>query len=351
VGAPNLISPNFTWEKVQTTNFGLDYTLLKDRLSGSFDYFITYTKNMLVASQQLPAVLGTTAPPSNSADLRTKGWELSVTWKDKMLHNQLFYSVTLGLSDNSSTITRYSGNPTNNLNDHYPGEKIGNIWGYQTEGFYQTDAEAAAVNNSALAGYTWLAGDIKYADLNHDGKIDYGANTLSDHGDKKIIGNSTPRYKFGLGLNLGYKGFDFAAFVQGVLKADYNPGGSVFFAFPYDEYGIPYKYAMNYWTPENPNAYFARPRFNGGGNEQAQTRYLQNAAFARVKQLTLGYTLPKRLTDRWNIQRIRAYVTGANLITITSLFKGYDPEIVNYQGGFQTYPINKSVSFGLQVSL
>lgn len=351
VGTPLLISPNFTWEKVQTRNIGLDYALMKDRLSGSFDYFITYTKNMLTTGQQLPAVLGTTAPPSNSADLRTNGWEFSVTWKDKALNNQLFYSITLGLSDAHSTITRYSGNPTNSLSDYYPGMKINNIWGYESAGFYQTDAAAAAVNNSALAGYTWLAGDTRYADLNHDGKIDYGANTLTDHGDKKIIGNSTPRYKFGLNLNASYKGFDFAAFIQGVLKADYAPGGAVFFAFPYDEYGIPYKYAMNYWTPENTNAYYARPRFNGSGNTQVQTKYLQNAAFARVKQLTLGYTLPKKLTDQWKIQRVRAYITGANLLTITSLFKGIDPEIVNYQGSFQTYPINKSVSFGLQVSL
>ena len=106
-----------------------------------------------------------------------------------------------------------------------------------------------------------------------------------------------------------------------------------------------------YTRLENPNAYFGRPRFAGYGNEQTQTKFLQNAAFARVKQLTLGYTLPHSLLGRWNIQRVRAYVTGANLITFTSLFKGFDPEIVNYQGGFQTYPINKSVSFGLQVTL
>ncbi|MBN9385097.1 MAG: TonB-dependent receptor [Chitinophagaceae bacterium] len=352
VGTPALISSGFTWEKVQTTNIGLDYAFLNGRLSGSFDYFITYTKDMLVASQQLPAVLGASAPATNSADLRTKGWEWSVTWKDKLLNGQLFYSATLGLSDNSSTITRYNGNPTGSINDHYPGEKLGAIWGFQTAGFYQTDAEAALVDNSALAGYTWGAGDIKYADLNHDGKINYGASTLSDPGDRKIIGNKTPRYKIGLNLNLSYKGFDFAAFMQGVLKAQYDPTYSnVFNPFPYHEWGIPYKYAMNYWTPENPSAYFARPRFAGGGNEQPQTKFLQNAAFVRVKQLTLGYTLPGTLLKNWKLSQIRAYITGANLITFTSLFKGFDPEIINYQGGFQTYPINKSVSFGLQVTL
>lgn len=352
VGTPGLISPTFTWERVQTRNIGLDYALLKNRLSGSFDYFITDTKNMVVSSQQLPAVLGTSAPPTNSADLRTKGWELSITWNDRILNNQLHYSATLGLSDNSSTITKYSGNPTQSLADYYPGEKLGNIWGFTTEGFYNTDVEAAAVDNSALAGYTWLAGDIKYADLNKDGKIDYGSYTLADHGDLKIIGNATPRYKFGFNLNLEYKGFDFAIFIQGVLKRDFDPTGyNVFNAFPYDEYGIPYAYAMNYWTPQNTNAYFARPRFAGYGNEQTQTKYVQSAAYGRVKQLTLGYSLPHQLISKWKIQEIRAYITGANLITITSLIKAFDPEIVNFGGDFTTYPINKSVSFGLQVTL
>lgn len=354
VAAPGLISSNFSWEKVETKNIGLDYSILNDHLSGSADYFITYTKDMLVPSAQLPALLGTGAPLANAADLRTNGWELSVTWKDKALNKQLFYSVTLGLSDNYSTITRYGGNPTGSIlsNTYRVGERLGEIWGYTTQGFYKTDAEAAAVDNSALAGYTWLAGDMKYADLNHDGKIGYGNNTVSNPGDQHIIGNSTPRFKFGLNLNLAYKGFDFAAFAQGVLKAKYNPVQSnVFNPFPSDEYGIPYAYATNSWSPDNTNAYFARPRFAGWGNEQTQTKFLQNAAFARVKQLTLGYSLPKTAIGRWSIQRVRVYVTGANLITITSLFKGVDPEIVNYQGGYNTYPINKSVSFGLQVTL
>ncbi len=352
VGTPRLISPTFTWEKVQTKDVGIDYSLLRDRLSGSFDYFITDTKDMVVASQQLPAVLGTSAPPTNSASLRTRGWELSITWNDNLLNDKLHYSATLGLSDSYSTITKYSGNPTYSLNDYYPGERLGNIWGFVTEGFYTSDAKAQAVDNSALAGYKWLAGDIQYRDLNGDGKIDRGNSTLANPGDEKIIGNNTPRYKFGFNLNVSYKDFDLALFVQGVLKSDFDPTRSnVFNAFPYDEWGIPYAYAMNYWTPQNPNAYFARPRFAGYGNEQTQTKYLQNAAYGRVKQITLGYSLPKQLIGRLNIQRVRVYVTGSNLITITSLFKGFDPEIVNFGGGYNTYPINKSVSFGLRITL
>lgn len=362
VSAPGLVSSTFTWEKVQTKNIGLDYALLNDRLSGSFDYFITYTKDMVVYSQQLPAVLGTSAPPSNSADLRTEGWELSINWKDHILNNKLFYSVTLGLSDNTSTITKYSGNPTYSLNDYYPKEKLGNVWGFVTEGFYKTDAEAAAVNNAALAGYTWLAGDIKYADLNKDGKIDMGANTVTSPGDQKVICNTTPRYKFGFNLNLAYKGFDFATFIQGVLKQNFEPSINdyVFYGFATNEWNLPYAYATNHWTPTNTNAYFARPRFDGVGNEQFQTKYILNAAYARVKQLTLGYSLPQSLMAKWKMQRIRFYVTGSNLFTITSMFKGYDPELITYNTptapgatpySYRTYPINKSVSFGVQIGL
>lgn len=357
VGSPGLISNSLTWEKVQTKNIGLDFGLLNNKLTGSFDYFITDTKDMLVAGEQLPALLGTGAPLKNSADLRTKGWELSIGWKDRAINDELFYAVTLGLSDAASKITKYDLNPSGSLaTDTYRvGQKLGDIWGFVTEGFYKTDTEAASVDNSDLAGYKWLAGDIKYADLNNDGKINDGNNTLSDPGDQKIIGNKTPRYKFGLNLNMGYKNFDFAAFFQGVLKADFSPYDYAFYAFRGNEWNIPYQNAVDYWTPENPNTYFSRPRFNGSGNQKTQTKYLQNAAYGRVKQLTLGYSLPKQLINKLKIQKVRAYVTGANLFTITSLFDAYDPEIATGVGigasPLEIYPINKSVSFGLQITL
>jgi TonB-linked SusC/RagA family outer membrane protein len=348
VGTPLLISPTFTWAKVQTKNFGLDYAFLNDRLNGSFDYFITNTKDILVNSLQLPAVLGTATPPSNSADLHSKGWELSLNWKDQALNHDLNYGVTLSLANNSNTtVTRYAGNPTNNLGDFRVGQQLGDIYGFVNNGYYTTDAEAAAVNNSALAGYKWLAGDIKYADLNGDGKIDYGAGTVASPGDRKVVGNTTPHYKFGLNLNLSYKNFDFTGFIQGVLKHDFYPNEYVFYAFRDDEYSIPSQYSTDYWTPQNPNAFFPRVRFAGGGNEQAQDKYILNAAYARIKQLTLGYRLPKLLLSKIKVQNVRLYITGANLFTITPLNKNYDPEVV----GFNTYPLNKSLSAGVQISL
>jgi len=353
IGAPGLISTNLTWEKVQTKNIGLDMAMLKSRLTGSFDYFITNTKNMLVAGQQLPAVLGTPAPLRNAADLQTRGWELSLNWSDRIMNDQLSYNVTLGLADTKSKITKYDLNSNGSIaaTDYYPGKRLGEIWGYVTQGFYGSNAEAAAVDNTDLAGYKWLAGDIKYQDLNNDGKINDGNNTLSDHGDLKLIGNRTPRYRFNFNLNLSYKNFDFTSFIQGVLKADYVPDDISFYAFRDVEWNLPYGNAVDYWTPETPNAYFPRPRFQGSGNNRVQTKYLQNAAYGRVKQLTLGYTLPLQWTSRFKVQKIRAYVTGANLFTVTSLFDAWDPEIVTNQGNFATYPIFKSVSFGLQVTL
>jgi TonB-linked SusC/RagA family outer membrane protein len=347
VGTSQLISSNFTWEKVQTKNIGLDFSFLRDRLSGSFDYFINVTKNILINGQQLPAVLGTTAPPSNSADLRGKGYELSLNWRDKALDGKLSYNITLSFANNSNTeVTRYGGNPTGLLSDYRQGMHLGDQWGFINQGFYKTDADAQAVDNSALSGYKWLAGDIKYADLNHDGKINYGAGTVNDPGDQKLIGNLTPHNKFGLGLNVSYMNFDFTAFFQGVLKHDFYPNEYVFYAFRDDEYSIPSKFTTNYWTPEHPNAFFPRVRFAGGGNEQAQDKYLLNAAYMRVKQLSLGYSLPREVTTRLHLQRIRFYVTGQNLFTITPLNKNYDPEVV----GFNTYPLNKSLSFGVQAS-
>lgn len=346
--APGLISQSFTWEKVQTKNIGLDYSLFNDKLNGSFDYFITNIKDILVPGQQAPSTLGAPIPPSNSANVRSHGWEFSINWRDKLFDDQLNYSMTLGVSNSSNTrVIKYNGNPTNSINDFIVGHDLGDIYGFVNDGFYKTDAEAAAVDNSALAGYKWLAGDIKYRDLNNDGKITYGDNTLGNLGDKKLIGNSTPHYKFGFNLNLSYKNFDFATFIQGVLKQDFYPNEYVFYAFRDDEYSIPSQLSTNYWTPTNTNAFFPRIRFAGGGNEQSQDKYILNAAYARIKQLTLGYSLSSALAKKIKLQKIRLYVTGQNLFTITSLNKNYDPETATT---FGAYPLNKSLSFGLQAT-
>lgn len=347
VGTPGLVSEGFTWEKVTTKDIGIDYSLLNERLSGTFDWYIRETKDMLVGGQPLPAVLGVTPPLKNAADLRTKGWELSVTWRDK-IGKELKYSVRVGLSDYTSTITKYDLNPNKLFSNGnlYVGQKFGEIWGFETEGYFKTDAEGKAADQSQLSTVTQLAGDIKYKDLNKDGKISYGDNTVSNPGDQRVIGNRTPRYQYGVTLTAQYKHFDLTIFAQGVAKRDIMPNDNAFFGF-YSEWSVPFEYMKDHWTPENTNAYFPRLRFGGGSNFQTQTKYLQSAAYCRLKNLSIGYTIPEEAIKATKIRNLRVYVTGQNLFEITSLFKAYDPEII----GFGTYPLSRAVSFGVQVGL
>lgn len=343
VGVPGLVSSNFTWEEVTTLNFGIDVAALNNRLIANFDLFTRETLGMITAGFQVPAVLGTAVPQRNAADMKTRGWELALTWRDRV-GSDFRYGATLALSDYMGEVTRFH-NPTGNINQYYVGREMGEIWGFETDGFFATDAEAAAADQSQLFGGTWLAGDIKYVDLDGNNSIDFGTNTLENPGDRKIIGNSTPRYQFGLNLNLEYKGFDFTTFFQGVGKRDFSVGGNYFWGLT-SEWDVPMAYHTDYWTPNNPNAYYPRLRF-GGGNTQTQTKYLQNAAYARLKQLTLGYTLPATVLERAKINRLRVFVTGQNLFTITNMHEAFDPELL----GAQSYPLSKTWSLGLQLGL
>ncbi|WP_223151492.1 SusC/RagA family TonB-linked outer membrane protein [Chitinophaga varians] len=347
VGVPGLVSQHFTWEKVSTRNFGLDVTLLKNRLSATFDWYIRDTKDMLLNGYPLPGILGTSAPKVNTGEMRTKGWELGVNWRDK-INDDLSYEVNLALSDYSATITRYDLNPTKTLgsNTYYVGQKLDEIWGYVTDGFFQSDAEAAGADQSNLWNGKWLAGDIRFKDLNGDKKITSGQNTAVDPGDRKVIGNKTPRYQFGLNLSVQYKNFDFNMLIQGVGKRDVMLDGNTFWGFK-SEWDVPMVYQLDYWTPETPNAYYPRQRFGGGGNFQAQTKYLQHAAYARMKNLSIGYTLPATAMRAMRMQKLRVYVSAQNLFEVTRLHKAYDPEIFDAKD----YPLNRAISFGLQLGL
>lgn len=356
IGAAGLVSPSLTWEKVGTIDGGFDITLF-DKLSGNFDYYVRKTSGMLTSGKQLPAVLGTDVPVENAADLKTQGWELTLTWRDHP-QKDLNYEVSLVLSDYQSEITKFD-NPTGNLGSYYVGQKIGEIWGYQTAGFLTEDGAVAAnsdpsspiVDDASGAGSQkkvwgneWKAGDIQYADLNGDGKIDWGQNTTTDHGDKKIIGNSTPRYSYGIRGGLTWKNIDFNIFFQGIAKRDYALGGNVFWGFT-GEWNVPMAYQKDHWTPANTDAYYPRLRIDGSGNTQTQTKYLQNAAFLRCKNVSLGYTVPKQLTNRINFDKVRFYVSGQNIFDFSDMFKAYDPEILsNTQQTLQ-----KSWALGVQI--
>lgn len=346
VYAPGLVSSSFTWETVNQIDFGFDAAFLRNRLSASFDWYRRNTKDMLTDGEVLPAVLGASVPRQNAANLKTVGWELSLEWNDR-LANGLSYHVKGVLSDYQSTITKFN-NPTGLISQYYVGRKMNEIWGYVSNGLFQTEQEANAhANQSYLYGGKWTAGDVRFEDLDGNNKIDIGDNTLANPGDRKIIGNSTPRFAFGITAGLEYKGIDFEMFWQGIGKRDWFPGnGSAAYWGFTNEWQTPLTTSLDYWTPENTNAFFPRLGWANGGNRNTSTRYLQNASYCRLKNVTLGYTLPRNILDKIGVSRLRVYVTGENLLTFTSLIKAFDPETLNNM----TYPINKKIAVGLNLT-
>lgn len=346
-----LVSGNFTWETVNQMDFGFDAMFLQNRLSTTFDWYRRNTKDMLVAGQKLPAVLGTSVPNENAANLKTVGWDLSIGWNDR-LENGFSYWAKGVLSDYTATITKIDNNPDNFYTSNYVGKKLNEIWGYRSNGLFQTDEEAAsAPSQTDIYAGEWKAGDVRYVDLNKNGRIDKGSDTLDDPGDKTIIGNSTPRYQFGITLGFAYKGFDFEMFWQGTGKRDYMVGGGQFWGFT-SQWDVPYTPSLDFWVKDddyfadNTDAYFPRPNWQNDGNRQTCDRYLQSAAYGRLKNLTLGYTIPAAITKKASISKLRVYITGENLITITPLNDAFDPETL----GNLTYPINRKVAVGLNLT-
>lgn len=352
VRAPGLVSPSLTWETVISRNIGLDVTALKNRLDFSLDVYTRDTKDMLM-DVSYPAILGTAAPKENAADLRTKGWELALTWRDRFARHWT-YDVTLALSDWTATITKFN-NPTgalpNNNNIFYVGQKLGEIWGFETVGIFQTaDAVAAAPRQTAI-GANWRPGDIQYADLNGDGVINFGKNTLADPGDLKIIGNSNPRYSFGVNSSLGYKNFRLTVFVQGIGKVDHWPtSGNWTWFFPFNAGHVEKYYITDTWTETNRDAYFpaAHISTNDKKNLQVQSRYLQNAAYARLKNITLSYNLPGTVLQRVGIGSAQVFATGMNLWEFTRIRKPLDPESI--QSGAIEYPMQRITTLGLNLT-
>ena len=352
---PGLVSNTLTWEKSRTWEVGLDWGAFNNRLTGSFGYYQRNTFDMVGPAPELPVILGANPPRVNNLDMTSKGWDLQISWRD--IIGEVSYGASFVLSDNQVVIDKYP-NPSKNLGSYYKGAKLGDIWGYTTLGIAQSqeemDAHLKKVDQSAL-GSGWTAGDIMYKDLDGDGKINGGEGTANKPGDKRIIGNSTPRYNFGLNLDAAWKGFDIKVFFQGTLKRDYAAGGPMFWGATgqgkWQALGM--KYHSDYWREDNKGAYYPRVSWNGGRNTQTQTRYLQNAAYARLKNITIGYTLPKELTRKVYIENLRFFVSGENLLTITNFTEAGDPELIGagYGGEIgKTYPLSKTFSCGLSVT-
>ena len=364
----SLVSTALTWEKVRSWNIGLDFGFFNNRLNGSFDYYTRFTDNMVGPATELPAVLGLAVPATNNCDLRTKGWEFSLTWRDR-LKNNLGYSVALTLSDAKTIVDSYPSNITQSLATYVEGREIGEIWGFETIGIAKTDEEMQAhldrVGGQSF-GSKWAAGDIMYADLDGKPGITTGANTLEDHGDLKVIGNHTPRYFFGIHLNADWKGFDIGVFFQGVMKRDYWQGDGYFWGVDgskskwnargfaaHNDYFRAESVGLDGRKIEaNVNSYYPRPIFSEGAkNQKVQTRYLQDASYIRLKNLQVGYTLPAVWMNKIGFSKCRIFVSGENLWTGTSLSDLFDPETITGGTGGNAYPLSKTISFGLSLTL
>lgn len=365
---PALISADLTWETIRSWNVGLDITALKNRLNFTFDYFQRTTLNMVGPAPELPQTLGIAVPKTNNADMISEGFEVNVSWRDK-IGEDFSYGISLLLSDARQKVLKYP-NPAKSIYDSqgrymwYEGRYAGDIWGYTTIGIAKTqaemDAHLANVKQNRL-GSNWSAGDIMYADLNGDGEVSGGTRRVGDSGDLTIIGNNTPRYNFGINLDAAYKGFDVRIFLQGVGKRDYATGGSYFWGasggkwqtLVFEEHLDYFRDDANHPLGLNTDSYYPRADWSGGRNQHTQTRYLQNAAYLRVKNLQVGYTIPQAFLEKTGIANLRVYVSGENIFTWTKLNKLYDPEMlgIGYNDeGMKTYPLSKTWSIGLSLT-
>ena len=377
------LSSGLTWETVTTYDVGLDVGLLNNRLNFTGDYYIRDTKDMLTTSLTLPSVFGANTPKANCADLRTKGWEISLSWQDEfqLAGKPFSYHVSASVGDYITKITKYH-NPDRVISDRYEGQTLGEIWGYHVEGLFKTDREAAeyqasiddkAVNNRVYqnkgpAGNRLRAGDVRFADLDGNNIISEGSGTVDDPGDKRIIGNSLPRYNYSFRLGFNWMGFDISAFFQGIGRRDWYPAANQAsfdfwgpYAFPPTSF-IHKDFYSNCWSEDNRNAYFPRPRgynaYSGGALGEKNDRYLQNLAYLRLKNLTIGYTVPENLTRKIGISRARIYFSGENLCYWSPLKKHnktIDPELAGSSGTNKAnsgtgYAYPKTLSIGVDIS-
>lgn len=342
-----IIASDLTWETASTLDFGVDVTVLKGRLDATFDWYSRRTTDILMSGTKLPAILGASVPKRNSGELKTNGWELSLKWKDQ-LSNGIRYDVGLVLSDYQTEVVKFTGNPNGLLSTLYDGMKMGDIWGYETVGILQESDFTTNENGKyVLIGpdqskvhSTLYPGDVRYADLNDDNEISPGDNTLENPGDRKVIGNSTPRFQYGITGNISWKNFDLNIFFQGIGKKDVWINDNVFWGGS----GTAGNWEMykNSWTPERTDAKY--PMYAGRISGTVQSGYLFNAAYLRLKTLALGYTLPKAWVNKAKLSNVRLSISGYNLFEITQIPDLYDPDQIS-----SSYPMMRSVAFGLQV--
>lgn len=369
------IASDRTWEKAEHYDLGIDASFFGTRLNITADGYIRRTVDMLAEGVALPSVYGASAPLMNVANLNTKGYEVSVNWMDNIqLGNQMLtYSVGFNLSDYRSKITKYDNPDRSFAKDYYEGMEYGEIWGFKTGGLFKTTEEAQKYASEVNLTYVakringgWQAGDIKYLDVDGSGDISLGKNTVDDSGDRVKLGNKLPRLQYGFNASIRYFGFDVSAFFQGTGNHYWYPHGHSMpfwgsYSYPYLSF-MPADFREKIWSEDNPNAYFPRPMAyasTSGTLQFVNDRYLQNLRYLRFKNLTVGYTLPKKWTKVAYMEKVRVYFSGENLCYWSPLKKNtkyIDPEAAfDRTGGDGVmsnmfYPWSRTFMFGIDVT-
>ncbi|MCM1178113.1 MAG: TonB-dependent receptor [Bacteroides sp.] len=373
VTASNPNASDFTWETTNHYNLGLDLAFFGNRLAFTGEAYIRQTKGMLTSGEPLPEVYGAGSPMRNAADLCSYGYELVLEWKDAFaLGGKPFsYNVKATLSDYITKITKFK-NPTRLLGSYYEGMTIGEIWGYRTDGVFKTDEEAQAYAkkvdlSEVAAGLNdgWRAGDLKYLDIDdeHDGIINAGGYSVDSPGDKTIIGNKEPRWQYGITLSASWNGFDISTFIQGIGRINWYPGGenrafwNCYTQVPLSF--LPRNYMDNVWSEDNQGAYFTRPRANLANTTSSYLHtvndyYLQNIGYIRMRNLTVGYSVPAKACQKIKMGSARIYLSGENLwywSPLKKITKYLDPEMA-YSGkqfGYG-YPWQRTFVLGLDIT-
>lgn len=364
ISQPIAVANSLQWEKVSTLDLGLDARFLQNHIGVTFDWFERNTEGM-IQSTSAPATFGTGGPKINAGNFRNRGYEISVDGNLSVSKDVHLYA-TLGFSDGKTVFTKWN-NPNESISTafNYVGKTYGEIWGFETAGYFADAADVAKSPTQTTlpsGNFTYGPGDIKYKDLNKDGKIDGGSMTLSNHGDLTVIGNTQPRYQYNGRIGGSWKNFDVDIFIQGVGKRQFWGTGNI--ALPmWQGLDILYANQLDYWTPTNTNAKYPVPYPNnqsgkigglmaGGNNFYPQSKYLLNLAYCRLKNVTVGYTLPGTILNKYGIQRLRIYATGENLAEISNVGAPIDPEITDGYLGFigRTFPFMRQYAFGVQLS-
>lgn len=365
---PNTVSDALTWENVVDINFGIDLGLF-NMFDIGFDLFQKEVNGMHAAGMVLPKTFGASAPMANTGNLRTRGWEFSLNF-NKVINKNVYIFAGAGVSDATTKLVKWDSNVNKTLGSLYEGMILGEIWGLTTDRLFQKgdfDSDGKLVAGIAdqskvirTSSFKLGPGDVKYVDLDNSGAIDNGSGTATNSGDLSVIGNSTPRYEYYFRLGGEFYGFDVNVYFQGVGKRDMWAASDLILPF-YNRTDAMYAHMADYWTESNTDAFYPRPfpghatnAFTGvvGSNNFArQTRYMMNLAYLRLKNMTVGYTIPAKVTRKANIDKVRLYVSGENLLTIKDKNLPVDPETNQTEAAWgRTFPYQRTISVGIQLN-